>query len=119
GAIFTKLVKQKWMVLGLFAIAIAAIFFINKTMPTGFVPNEDRGIIFVNVELPAGASMERTYSVLKEIEAKAVQIKGVKAMTIATGRSFFSGDGSNNGLAFLRLKPFDERKSDPGQSVEN
>ena len=44
----------------------------------GFVPNEDRGIIFTDVQLPAGASMERTYNALKAIQQKALQIRGEK-----------------------------------------
>ena len=71
----------------------------------GFVPNEDRGIIFTNVELPAGASMERTYNALKQIQQKALKIPGIKNVTISTGRGFLSGTGSNYGLAFVRLQP--------------
>ncbi|MFV0606466.1 MAG: efflux RND transporter permease subunit [Niabella sp.] len=119
GGIFTVLVRKKWIVLSLFAVTATAIYYINKSMPTGFVPNEDRGIIFANIELPPGASMERTYAVLKELEKKSKGVKGVKAMTISTGRSFLSGIGSNNGLAFIRLKPFEERSKDEAQSVEN
>ena len=119
GRIFTKLVHRKWIVIAMFIVSASAIFFINKSMPSGFVPSEDRGIIFTNVELPAGASMERTYGVLKELEAKVTKIKGVKALTFSTGRSFFSGNGSNNGLAFIRLSPFNQRNGDNSQSVEN
>lgn len=119
GRIFATLVRKKWIVISMFAITAVAIYFINKSMPTGFVPNEDRGIIFANVELPAGASMERTYAVLKELEKKSKTVKGVQAMTFSTGRSFLSGNGSNNGLAFLRLKPFGERDKDDALSIEN
>lgn len=113
------LFKRKWIVGLGFLLAFGVLWWSNKTMPSGFVPNEDRGIIFVNVELPAGASMERTYNALKEVESKVMSVKGVKAVTIATGRSFFSGSGSNNGLAFVRLTPFNERNHDENLSVEN
>ena len=46
-------------------------------MKKGFVPNEDRGIIFTDVQLPAGSSMERTYNALKAIQQKALQIPGI------------------------------------------
>ncbi|MBS1572130.1 MAG: efflux RND transporter permease subunit, partial [Bacteroidetes bacterium] len=84
-------------------------FWTNKTMKTGFVPNEDRGIIFTNVELPPGASMARTYNAMKSLQKEIMQLPGVQGVTISTGRSFFSGSGSNNGLAFVRLKSFSER----------
>lgn len=81
-------------------------------MAKGFVPTEDRGILFTNVELPPGTSLERTYAVLKELEEKAKkEIPGIDNITISAGRGFFSGTGGNCGLAFMRLKPFDERKS--------
>jgi HAE1 family hydrophobic/amphiphilic exporter-1 len=113
------LFRRKWIVfIGLLAAGVV-IWYSNKTMPTGFVPNEDRGIIFVNVELPPGASMERTFNAMKELESKAKNVPGVKGMTISTGRSFFSGSGSNNGLGFIRLLPFDERKKHDEMSVQN
>ncbi len=111
--------SRKWIVVLLFILAGLVFFWSSYKMPKGFVPNEDRGIIFVNVELAPGVSMERTYMVLKELESKATKLKGIKAITFSTGRSFFSGNGSNNGLAFVRLKPFDERVKDKEQSVEN
>lgn len=87
-------------------------------MSTGFVPSEDRGIIFTNVELPPGASQERTYNVLKQLQKSVQNVPGVKSVTISTGRGFFSGNGSNAGLAFVRLKPFEERNGEEGQTAE-
>ena len=78
-------------------------------MKKGFVPNEDRGILFANIELPAGASQERTFNAMKELQKKVLKVSGVQNVTISTGRSFLSGTGSNYGLAFVKLKPFDER----------
>lgn len=68
----------------------------------GFVPTEDRGIIFTDVQLPPGASMERTYNVLKTLQKNALQIPGIQNVTISTGRGLLSGNGSNNGLAFCK-----------------
>lgn len=113
------LFKRKWIVGIGFLLTFGLVWWANKTMPTGFVPNEDRGIVFVNIELPPSSSMERTYNVMKEVQAKAENIPGIKGMTIVTGRSFFSGSGSNNGLGFIRLKPFEERDGHDEMSVEN
>ena len=87
-------------------------------MPSGFVPKEDRGIIFTDVALPPGASMERTYNVLKDLQAEARKIPGVANVTFTASRGFMSGSGSNAGQAFVRLKPFAERAKDNDQSVE-
>ena len=112
GKAFGFLIKNKWATLAIFAVTGLLIYWASSAMRSGFVPSEDRGIIFANIELPAGASMERTYAVLKEMQSKAEKVPGVRNVTISSGRGFFSGVGSNNGLAFIRLKDFGSRKGD-------
>lgn len=118
GRAFVFLIRHKWVTLIIFAVTGVLLYFANVSMKKGFVPNEDRGIIFTNVELPAGASQERTYNALKTIQKNALQVAGIQNVTISTGRSFFGGSGSNNGLAFVKLKPFNERTGD-GQSADD
>lgn len=118
GRAFVYLIRHKKVTVIIFAITMGILWWANASMKKGFVPNEDRGIIFTDVQLPAGASMERTYNALKAIQQKALQIPGVKNVTISTGRGFLSGNGSNNGLAFIRLKPFEERTGDD-EKIEN
>ncbi|MCO6463996.1 MAG: efflux RND transporter permease subunit [Saprospiraceae bacterium] len=118
GMLVSYIIRNKWLVGVGLVLAVLIMLWSNNTMPKGFVPTEDRGIIFTNVELPPGASMERTYNVMREIEKTVNQLPGIKGMTISTGRSFFSGTGSNNGLGFIRMKPFDERKKDPNLSFD-
>lgn len=108
----TYLMKHKWITILIFAITGGILFWANATMKKGFVPTEDRGIIFTDVQLPAGASMERTYNALKTLQANAMKVPGVLNVTLSTGRGFLSGNGSSNGLAFIKLKPFEERKKD-------
>ncbi|SDM10839.1 efflux RND transporter permease subunit [Chryseobacterium taihuense] len=115
---FTFLIKHKWVTLVIFGITAGIIYWTSATMKKGFVPTEDRGIIFTDVQLPPGASMERTYNVLKTLQADALKIPGIQNVTISTGRGLLSGNGSNNGLAFVKLKPFDERKGDGLSSEE-
>ena len=112
GNAFSFLIKHKWVTLGIFLVTGLLLFWSNSSMKKGFVPNEDRGILFVNVELPAGASQERTYNAMKELQKKVLKVTGVKNVTISTGRSFFSGNGSNNGLAFVKLNAFSDRGKD-------
>ncbi|WP_144281618.1 efflux RND transporter permease subunit [Chryseobacterium echinoideorum] len=115
---FTFLIKHKWVTLVIFGITAGIIYWTSATMKKGFVPTEDRGIIFTDVQLPPGASMERTYDVLKTLQANALKIPGIQNVTISTGRGLLSGNGSNNGLAFVKLKPFDERKGEGLSSEE-
>lgn len=118
GRGFVFLIRHKWVTLIIFAITGLILFWSNATMKKGFVPNEDRGIIFMNVELPPGASQARTYNAMEVLQGKLKQIPEVKNVTFSTGRSFFSGSGSNNGLGFIRLADFDKRTG-KGQGADD
>ena len=118
GRFFVFLLRHKWVTLLIFAVGGLFFWWSNSSMPSGFVPREDRGIIFTDVSLPAGASMERTYNVLKGLQKDAREIPGVQNVTFTASRGFMSGSGSNVGQAFVRLKPFNERKHDKSLSVE-
>lgn len=106
------LYKNKWVTVVILALAVLGIWWSSGSVKTGFVPDEDRGIIFVNVELPAGSSIDRTHQVNQELYGKLKQIPGVLEGSVIEGRSFLGGAGSNYGLGFIRLKDWDERSAD-------
>ncbi|HEY9560295.1 MAG TPA: efflux RND transporter permease subunit, partial [Anseongella sp.] len=106
------LFRHKWITGVILIAAVAGIVWASSTTPTGFVPNEDRGIIFTNVELPAGASLDRTVEVTRELYNKLEQIPGVTGGTLVNGYSLISGAGSNYALGFIKLAPWSERKAD-------
>lgn len=116
GKSLAFLYKNKWVTAVILILSGLGIWWAASTTPTGFVPDEDRGIVFANIELPAGASMDRTNMVTEELYAKAKQIPGVHRVTIINGRSLISGAGSNYGIAFIKLKNWDERKAE-GESA--
>lgn len=116
GRSFVYLLRHKWVTLVIFAAGALTFWWASATMPTGFIPKEDRGIIFTDVQLPPGASMERTYAILKDLQKEARGIDGVLNVTFTASRGFMSGSGSNVGQAFIKLKPFDERGDE--QTVE-
>ena len=111
------LYKRKWVPVLLLALAIVGIFWASEKTPTGFVPNEDRGIIFANIELPAGSSLDRTNAVAKDLYGKINGIEGVVAVNFIKGRSLISGAGSNYGFGIIKLADWSERK-DPSTSVQ-
>lgn len=118
GRALTFLLRKKWIAAAVLIVSGGLIYWSSLTMKKGFVPTEDMGVIFVNVELPAGASMERTTNVLREVKERVTKVEGIKGISYSSGRSFFGGTGSNNGMAFLQLKPFDERVKSPAQSID-
>jgi multidrug efflux pump len=87
-------------------------------VPSGFIPNQDKGRLIVNVQLPDSAALERTTGVMEKIEKIALETPGV-AHTIANpGRSFvLNAIGSNLGTVFITFDEFDERR-DPARSGE-
>ncbi len=118
GRLFAFLLRHKWVTVLIFVAGGLTFWWANSTMPTGFIPKEDRGIIFTDIQLPPGASMERTYNVLKDLQEEARKIPGVLNVTFTASRGFMSGQGPNVGQAFVRLKPFDERGKHDDQSVD-
>lgn len=111
------LYRHKWITGVFLLLCIAGILWASNTTPTGFVPNEDRGVIFVNIELPPGASLDRTVEVTSELREQAIQIPGVSNTSLVSGFSIISGAGSNYGLGFIKLDNWSERK-DKSKSVE-
>lgn len=110
-------IKRKWLVLVVFVVSGGIWYWSNTTMRSGFVPTEDRGFIIMDLALPPGASMERSFAVAKRIQKKAEVIEGVESVTVIAGNSIINGAGSNNGLGFIKLKPFEDRLGKPGQSI--
>ncbi|WP_299005961.1 efflux RND transporter permease subunit [uncultured Tenacibaculum sp.] len=112
GKSLAFLYKNKWITGLMLVLSGVGIWWAANTTPTGFVPSEDRGIIFMNVELPAGSSMDRTNVVTQELYKKAKQIPGVRGVTVINGRSLISGAGTNYGLGFVKLEDWDKREAD-------
>ncbi|WP_335966244.1 efflux RND transporter permease subunit [Galbibacter sp. PAP.153] len=106
------LYKHKWITGVVILTAVAGIVWVSSTTPTGFVPNEDRGIIFANVELPPGASLDRTGEVNNKLYNAAKDLPGVEGVSVINGFSLLGGQGSNYGLGFIKLKDWEERDED-------
>lgn len=109
---FKFFMRHKWVTWILLLVAGLAIWFASSNMPTGFVPNEDRGFIMYNVELPASSTRERTERALAEFTQKAKNLEGVENVTGIAGFSIMNGSGGSYGFGFIKLKPFNERESD-------
>jgi HAE1 family hydrophobic/amphiphilic exporter-1 len=96
------------LVLAVFAVATVFMF---RTVPTGFVPLEDKGVFFVNVQLPDGASLARTEEVSTQITDLLLKDDGITDVIAVSGMSLLSGAASNAALLIPILAPWDERTS--------
>ena len=99
------------------ALALGMALMFLRT-PTGFLPEEDQGILFTLIQTPTGSTAERTLDVVKQVENYYLEQESevVDSMFGVVGFSF-SGNGQNMGLAFVQLKDWDERPR-PDQSVQ-
>ncbi|MEL1264613.1 multidrug efflux RND transporter permease subunit [Pseudoxanthomonas putridarboris] len=105
----------RWMMV--FAALTLLCGFLFTRMPGSFLPEEDQGYALAIVQLPPGASMERTSRVFTQIRGILENMEGFDGMMQVTGFSFV-GQGENVGMAFIRLKPWDERKVDAASFIQ-
>jgi HAE1 family hydrophobic/amphiphilic exporter-1 len=104
------LIKNKWISFGGLAVVILATVYMVKTTPTGFIPSEDQGFIAISLSMPAGASLERTKSVMKEVEGTLGNLPSKKVLNIISGFNMLtSSTSASAGVAFILLKPAKER----------
>ncbi len=108
--------KRRWVVPSVIAVALALLIFFMKSIPGGFVPDEDQGTIFADISLPPGSSLERSTAVATQVSNIMDGMKAIEHKGIVTGNSIINGAGSNFALMIIKLKPWDERK---GVKVEN
>jgi HAE1 family hydrophobic/amphiphilic exporter-1 len=105
------IVKKRWMVTTSVFILIGAVVVFNNLLPTAFIPTEDQGMIYVNVTLPAGATVERTQTVLENIADMASKHNDVESISTLAGYSLLNESaGSSFGMAMIGLKHWDDRK---------
>ena len=116
---YTKTVKlfihRRWLVGTCIAAASLALVALMKLVPTGFVPDEDTGAIYVDATAPAGYTQQKTEKIMKRISSQLEHIDGVQDVGSVVGFSF-SGSGSNAGMCMVQLKPWGERK---GRSADD
>ncbi|MDD0840696.1 efflux RND transporter permease subunit [Curvibacter sp. HBC61] len=103
-----RMLKRAGRYMVIYVAIVAAAGVIYTRLPTSFLPNEDQGTMLVNVQLPPGATIERTRDVMEKVEAFVLNQPEVKSMVGVLGFSF-SGQGQNAALGFVTLKPWDER----------
>jgi multidrug efflux pump len=104
-----RLLRRAGRYMVVYLAIVAAVGWVYTRLPTSFLPDEDQGNLLVNVQLPPGATLERTTNVMKQVEGFMLKQPEVESMVGVLGFSF-SGQGQNAGLAFVTLKNWDERK---------
>ncbi|EPS9348216.1 TPA: efflux RND transporter permease subunit [Citrobacter freundii] len=106
----------RYLAVYLFIVIGMAVLFMR--LPTSFLPEEDQGVFMTMIQLPAGATQERTQKVLDQVTQYYLTNEKANVESVFTVNGFsFSGQGQNSGLAFVSLKPWNERSGEEN-SVE-
>jgi len=103
--------RMRWVLVGLFFVILGATWWVYRSVPQAFVPEEDQGYFIVQVQAPAGASLAYTSAAAEQAEQILMKDPDVLALFSVMGFSF-SGAAPNQGIMFVRLKEFKDRPGD-------
>lgn len=118
-AVVRGAIRWKYVSLAVYAALIALTFFMFKKVPTGFIPQTDQGVMFVNVELPEGASIERTTAVMNKVEAILKKTPGISNTISRVGSSSVTqATAPNTGTMICIFDPFEKRDKHSIQSLD-
>ncbi len=106
GNMVLLFIRRKWITVGCVVVAIVLMVLLFKAIPTGFVPSEDMGTLFVEINAPAGYSMDKTRTIMNRVSDKIHELPAVESVGGVVG----IGSGSNGAEVFVQLKPWSERK---------
>jgi HAE1 family hydrophobic/amphiphilic exporter-1 len=110
------LIHKAAVVMVLLVVAGGAAWLFSKHLPTSFMPDEDQGYLYINMQLPNAASMERTGEAAKQVEAMLAKTPGVQYTTSVIGFSLLSFTRTSyNAFFFVTLKPWENRKTQAEQ----
>ncbi|WP_018605462.1 efflux RND transporter permease subunit [Uliginosibacterium gangwonense] len=96
----------------IYVVIVVVVGFLFVRLPTAFLPDEDQGVLFAQIQLPAGSTQEQTLETIKKVENHFLKDESKAVESIFTIAGFsFGGSGQNNGLAFVMLKDWSVRNS--------
>ena len=104
-----KFIKRPILSWGLLIVAAVLLVFFMKSLPSGLVPQEDQGVLLVELQCPEGSTLKQTREMVKQVEAKVMEIPELESFAVCCGYGMYSGAGSNYATMVLRMKNWDER----------
>lgn len=110
-AMLDRMSRRLWIASVILLAIFGGVYGLFRALPTGFVPSEDQGYLFINVQLPNAASLERTQQALDTVSRILQRTPGVANSVGIAGNSMVGGGGSNAGMVITAMKPWGERRS--------
>lgn len=97
----------------------ACTYFLSNSLPSGFIPSEDQGMIYAIIQTPPGSTLERTNQIARELLKESEDIDGVQSVSSLAGYEILTeGTGSNSGTCLINLKSWDERTESAAEIIE-
>ncbi|MGJ1266341.1 efflux RND transporter permease subunit [Sphingobacterium spiritivorum] len=117
--LLNKTVTKKAFTLPLLLAFCVCTFFLSNSLPSGFIPGEDQGMIYAIIQTPPGSTLERTNQIAKELLRESEDIDGVQSVSSLAGYEILTeGTGSNSGTCLINLKSWEERKESAAEIIE-
>lgn len=115
ATVLTWIVPRRGFTIVSLGICLVVIAVLGKALPSGFIPNEDQGMIYAIIQTPPGSTLERTYAKSQELQKLAEEIPGIQSVSALAGYEILTeGRGSNAGTCLINLKSWNARE----QNVE-
>lgn len=117
--LLTKIVNRKAVTFGLLIVFGLGIFGISRDLPSGFIPNEDQGMIYAIIQTPPGSTLERTNDIARRLQEVAEHVEGIQSVSALAGYEVLTeGRGSNAGTCLINLKDWSKRKHSVTEIIE-
>lgn len=109
-ALLERIVHRRVVTFGMLLLFGVGIFGVNRVLPSGFVPNEDQGMIYAIIQTPPGTTLERTNDISRQLQTIAAEIEGIESVSSLAGYEILTeGRGSNAGTCLINLEGWSER----------
>ncbi|MGV0978875.1 efflux RND transporter permease subunit [Empedobacter falsenii] len=117
--VLTITVNKRTVTFGILLAFCAGVFFLNNSLPSGFIPNEDQGMFYAIIQTPPGSTLERTNEVSQKLQKIAEGIDGVSSVSSLAGYEILTeGTGANSGTCLINLKSWDERSKSAEEIIK-
>ncbi|MEH3114837.1 efflux RND transporter permease subunit [Pedobacter terrae] len=117
--VLSRVVSRRLLTFGVLVVFCLGIWALSASVPSGFIPNEDQGMVYAIIQTPPGSTLERTDQIAEKLQKMCEDIDGVKSVSSLAGYEILSeGTGSNSGTCLINLKDWNERKHSAQEIIE-
>jgi HAE1 family hydrophobic/amphiphilic exporter-1 len=117
--VLSKVVSRRILTFGVLVAFCLGVWALSGSVPSGFIPNEDQGMVYAIIQTPPGSTLERTDQIAEKLQKMCEDIDGVKSVSSLAGYEILTeGTGSNSGTCLINLKDWSERKHSAVEIIE-